>query len=140
MEKTARPRRPLPVPNGFAHTEPFWEATKRNVLLLQYCTVAKRFQHVPRPVSIYTGRRTLEWREVSGEGSVYTYTWLHMPVAGFEDRMPLLVATIEVDVGVRMVANILNAADKKVQVGDRVQLAWEEVENGFKIPAFNLVR
>jgi uncharacterized OB-fold protein len=47
---------------------PFWEATKQKKLVIQYCKTAKKYQHFPRPVSIFTGRRRdIEWREVSGK-------------------------------------------------------------------------
>src|SRR4029078_8609356 len=54
---------------------PFWEATKQKKLVIQYCKTAKKYQHFPRPVSIFTGRRRdIEWREVSGKGKVFSYT------------------------------------------------------------------
>ena len=50
---------------------PFWEATRQKKLLIQYCKVTGKYQHFPRPVSIFTGRRRdIEWREVSGKGKV----------------------------------------------------------------------
>ena len=49
----------------FDFSEPYWEGTKQKKLLIQYCKVAKKYQHFPRPVSIFTGRRRdIEWREV----------------------------------------------------------------------------
>ncbi len=36
---------------------PFWEATRQKKLVIQYCKTAKKYQHFPRPVSIFTGRK-----------------------------------------------------------------------------------
>ena len=52
-------QRPSPEPTVFSR--PFWEATRERRLLLQYCIVAQKLQHYPRPVSIYTGRKTIEY-------------------------------------------------------------------------------
>ncbi len=57
---------PEPVPSDFSR--PFWEATKQHVLLLQYDPDAGRYQFFPRPASIFTGRRNLEWRAAAGTG------------------------------------------------------------------------
>ena len=58
---------------------PFWEATRQKKLVIQYCKTAKKFQHFPRPVSIYTGRRRdIEWREVSGKGTVFSLSLIHI--------------------------------------------------------------
>jgi len=62
----------------FDFSEPYWEGTKQKKLLIQYCKVAKKYQHFPRPVSIFTGRRRdIEWREASGKGTVFSYTFTH---------------------------------------------------------------
>src|ERR1700741_1436815 len=57
---------------------PFWEARRQKKLVIQYCKTEKKFQHLPGPVSIFTGRRRdIEWREVSGKGTVFSFTIAH---------------------------------------------------------------
>ena len=58
------PAQPIPVPTNFS--APFWEAARQQKLVIQYCPDSGKYQHYPRPISIYTGKRNLEWREVSG--------------------------------------------------------------------------
>ena len=41
----------------FDFSEPYWEATKQKKLVIQYCKATGKYQHFPRPVSIFTGRR-----------------------------------------------------------------------------------
>ena len=70
-------------------TEPYWEGTKQKKLLVQYCKPTGKYQHFPRPVSIFTGRRRdLEWREVSGKGVVYSYTITRARHAGLPWHQP----------------------------------------------------
>lgn len=131
--------RPVPTPNVYVETTPFWEGAKQRKLMLQYCRDTGRFQHYPRPVSIYTGSRNLEWREVSGKGTIYACTVLRVPGPGLDGRLPLPVATVELDEGVRILGNVLGTEPDKVAIGQRVELAWDTIAEGVDYPAFRVV-
>jgi uncharacterized protein len=128
MAETRAPKK-RPVPQPTLTTAPFWAAAKEKKLALQYDPVAKRYQFWPRAISVVTGQQNLEWRNVSGLGHVYSYTVTHVPTAGFEDKGPYLVGLIELDEGVRIIANLINLAADKVKIGQRVKLAWEKIED-----------
>ncbi len=132
------PKRPVPKANRYVDTEAFWQATKRGELMLQYCPQSGRFQHYPRPVSIYTGGRELEWRKVAGSGTIYACTIVRVPGPGLEGRLPLSVVTVELDEGVRILGNVLNADPAAVAIGQRVRLAWDEIDEEARYPAFEL--
>jgi uncharacterized OB-fold protein len=134
----ASPARPIPQQGVYVDTRPFWDGIAQGKLVLQYCTVAGRFQHYPKPVSSYTGRRTLEWRAVSGKGVIYAATVVRIPGPGVEGRIPLCVATVELDEGVRIIANILNCAPADLAVGKRVRLAVDHLAPEHPYPAFEL--
>lgn len=137
-EATTKIDRPVPRENVYTDTKPFWDGVRAGKLVIQYCTEAKKFQHYPRPVSIYTGRRTLEWREVSGNGSIYAFTVVRIPGPGLEGRLPLCVATVELDEGVRMIANIIDCAPEELAIGKRVKLGWDRLTDENQYPAFCL--
>ena len=99
MSETAKAGRPVPKPNTYVDTTPFWEGAKRKELFLQYCKDTGRFQHYPRPVSIYTGSRNLEWRKVSGRGKIYANTVIRIPGPGIDGRLPLPVVTVDLEEG-----------------------------------------
>ncbi len=132
------PQRALPKANRFVDTDAFWQATERGELMLQYCPYSGRFQHYPRPVSIYTGARNLEWRRVAGTGTIYARTIVRVPGPGLEGRLPLSVVTVELDEGVRILGNVLNADPADVAIGQRVELAWDSIGEEVQYPAFNL--
>jgi len=138
-QKNQHPMRPVPRANRFVETEAFWQGTKQGELLLQYCPDTKRFQHYPRPISIYTGKRNLEWRKVSGWGVIYACTIVRVLGPGLDGRLPLSVVTVELDEGVRILGNVLNAAPDKVAIGQRVELAWDALGDDAQYPGFNLV-
>jgi uncharacterized OB-fold protein len=132
-------QRPAPKANLFVDTEAFWQATERGELMLQYCPDSKQFQHFPRPVSIYTGRRNLQWRKVSGKGTIYACTIVRVPGPGLEGRLPLSVVTVELEEGVRILGNVLNRDPTAVAIGQRVELAWDRIDDDVQYPAFNVV-
>ncbi|MEA2857323.1 MAG: uncharacterized protein QOH98_1644 [Methylobacteriaceae bacterium] len=130
--------RPVPKPDVYVPTKPFWEGARAGRLMLQFCTDTGRFQHYPRPVSIYTGSRNLEWREVSGNGRIYDCTIVRIPGPGVEGRLPLSVATVELDEGVRIISNIIGSNPDEVAIGRRVVLAWDRLDDETPYPAFRL--
>lgn len=133
-EPTAKDERPVPRPSDFSH--PFWEATKERRLLLQYCRDSGRYQFFPRPVSLFTGRRRLEWREASGRGRLYTFTVVHHPYTpAWTDHVPYVVGSVELEEGVRIMAHIVNCAPDAVTIGMRLRLAWE-ARGEFSLPVF----
>ncbi len=135
----AEPKRPVPAENVFVDTRPFWAGARAGKLVLQFCRDSGKFQHHPRPVSIHTGRRNLEWREVSGKGTIYARTIVRVPGPGLEGRLPLSVVTVELEEGVRIIGNILDRRPEDVRIGQRVALAWDKLDRGVCYPAFKIV-
>jgi hypothetical protein len=132
--------RPVPKPDTYVETKPFWEGAKEGKFMLQYCKDTGRFQHQPRPVSMYTGSRNLEWREASGQGTIYACTVVRVPGPGIKDRIPLMAATVELAEGVRIIANILDAQPDDMKIGQKVELAWDTLDDGVPYPAFRIVK
>ena len=132
------PRRPVPKPDAYVPTQPFWDGAKAGKLMLQFCKDTNRFQHYPRPVSIYTGSRNLEWREVSGNGEIYACSTLRISGPGIEGRLPLSVATIELDEKVRIMGNIIGSKPEDIKIGMRVCLVWDPLDGDTPYPAFRL--
>lgn len=95
-----------------------------------------KYQHYPRPISIYTGKRNLEWREVSGKGFVYAVTVTRRGPPAFKGQEPYLVATIELDEGVRFLTQIVNCNLEDARVGMRVRVRWRTLSDQFSFPVF----
>lgn len=128
--------RPIPKINAYTETAPFWNAAIKGKLLIQFCRDSGEPQFFPRPVSLATGKRNLEWREVSGRGTVYTFTVTRNAWPGHEDRVPYIVALIELEEGVRMMCNLFNVNPNEVKIGMAVKLIWEKLSDDINYPAF----
>ncbi len=119
--------RPRPVPKPTPTTQAFWDGARRGELMLQYDPVEDRYQFWPRASSVRTGKRNLEWRATSGTGQLYSYTVTHVPTAGFEGQTPYILGLIELDEGVRIIANLKNVGEDQIKIGMRVRVTWEDI-------------
>ncbi len=52
--------------------------------------------------------------------------------------LPLSVATVDLDEGVRFIGNVLNCSPEDVKIGARVKLAWDKLNDDNNYPAFEL--
>ncbi len=131
-----RPKQPRPAPTPTDITQPFWDAAKEHRFLLQYDPEADKYQFYPRGISVHTGKQNLEWREVSGGGTVYTWTETIVPARGFEGDEPYLIACVELDEGVRLMSLLHNCTADEIEIGMRVRMTWDKINDDFEFFAF----
>jgi uncharacterized OB-fold protein len=113
-----------------------WDATREKKLLIQFDTKTGRPQFFPHPVSIYSGRRTLEWREVSGKGSVFSFTIARRAREPFRGHEPFLIALVTLEEGVNVMANMVNCRLDEIAIGLRVKPYWAPLSNGTHLLMF----
>lgn len=134
LNDTLAVKRTTPPPRTFSR--PFWEATRNKKLLIQYDRKAGKYQHFPRPTSIYNGRRDLEWREVSGKGEVFTYTIARRAREPFQGHEPFFIATVTLDIGVNVMANVVNCELEDMRIGLKVKPFWAPLPDGGNLLMF----
>jgi uncharacterized OB-fold protein len=70
---------------------------------------------------------------------VYAATVMHQAAhPAFADRVPYVVALVELDEGVRLLTNVVGCAPADARVGRSVRLAWEPLSDGRALPVFEL--
>ena len=136
----------MPAPMVDAHTLPFWEACGEHRLTVQRCMTCNHAQHPPSPICSECRGTSLEQTEVSGAGTLYTYTAVHQPIT-YEEKLPFIIAVVELDVGgtdckntVRMMTNIVAAEESELDIGQSVELVWETMSDMVSIPRFTLAK
>ena len=136
----------MPAPMVDHHTLPFWEACGEHRLTVQCCTSCQHTQHPPSPICSECHNTAFEQVEVTGKGTLYTYTAVHQPIT-YEEKLPFIIAVVELDVAgtacansVRMMTNIVDADESELVVGAPVVLAWEKISATVSIPRFKLER
>ncbi|WP_305092965.1 bifunctional MaoC family dehydratase N-terminal/OB-fold nucleic acid binding domain-containing protein [Prescottella sp. R16] len=125
-----RPRPALNPDNAF-----WFEAAKEHRLVIQRCTNCGVLRHPTGPMCGEC--RSLDWDTVdaSGRGTVYSFVVNHHPkIPGFE--YPLIVATIELEEGTRLIANMTGITPEQVEIGMPVELDWIDADPDLTLPAF----
>jgi uncharacterized OB-fold protein len=136
----ARSEKPVPVADELS--QPFWDAAKQRLLVIQRCGECGYYNHPPRPICERCSSQRLEFAPVSGRGTIYTFTVMHQPsVAGFEDEVPYINIVVELNEQrlLFMVSNLPHADRDKVRIGGRVEVHFEERGPDLVLPQFRPV-
>lgn len=132
--------KPLPILTPL--TEPFWNLTTKHVLALQACKKCATYNWYPRPWCVKCGSRELDWKQVSGLGTVYSFTNVYQVVQnspGFEGELPFTLATVELDEGPRIVAQLAGIKIEEVKIGMRVKATFIDATEKISILKFSPV-
>jgi uncharacterized OB-fold protein len=129
---------PRPQPVATAETQPYWEAAREHRLVVQRCRHCGRHQFYPRGFCTACLADELEWVEVRGAGSIYTFTICRI-AAHPAMTVPYAVALIDLDEGVRMLANIVDCDLGLIRAEARVAVRFQAMEDGFILPQFTLL-
>jgi uncharacterized OB-fold protein len=116
--------KPRPLPKPTTATQAFWDGAKKGKLMLQWDPTAKKYQFWPRANSVRTGKRNLQWKATSGKGELYSFT------------ITYVIGMIELDEGVRIIANLINIKIDDVEIGMRMKVAWEKLSDDITYFAF----
>jgi uncharacterized OB-fold protein len=126
-----------PVPRPTELSKPFWDAARRHELRIQQCTSCGRHVFYPRLSCPHCGARALEWVPVSGNATVYSYTVARRAThPAFADRVPYVIAIVELDEGPRMTTNVVGCAPDDVKIGMRVRATFEDMDDDIALVNF----
>jgi len=104
-----------------------------------YCPDCKTFIHYPEPLCPGCLGSTLAPRQLSGRGTVYTFTVTDQAFHPFwADRLPytLVVVELEEQAGLRFLSEIVDVDPDDVAVGMPVEVIWEDVDAEISLPLF----
>ena len=131
-----------PIPTPDEASKPFWDACDQGRLLIQYCTKCNRWQHPPRLACVECEQGNfLEFRPVSGRGTIYSYNVSYATaIRLFKDKVPLnlVIVQLDEDPSINLVTNLPGCPVGEVPIGAAVQVEFEEIAPGRRIPQFRL--
>jgi uncharacterized protein len=125
------PRVIPPVPD--ADDQFFWDGVAAGTLLLERCAACKTKRHPPSPMCGVCLSTEREAFAASGHGTVYSWIASHHPSE--PDAEPRIVVLVELDEGVRFVANLQGIALADVTVGLPVEVFFADID-GTTLPQF----
>jgi hypothetical protein len=127
---------PIPVPTP--ESKPFWDATRRHELSLQRCRACAQWVFYPRAACPHCLSGDLEWRRVSGRGTVHTFTVAHRGQKGFPLGSPYVIAMVELEEGPRLMTNLVDVVPDptQIRIGMPVEVVFEDVSAEIALPRF----
>ena len=111
--------RPMPVKTPTS--APFWDALAEHRIVIQYSPSSQAYVFYPRVRAPGTLADDLQWREIDGAGSVYTFTVARRPTGPpWADAVPQVLAVVQWDAGPRFSTELVDVDPADVRIGMRV--------------------
>ena len=129
-------------PSSDELSRPFWEASVEGRLVAPRCTNCGTFRLPAPPICFVCQHRDVEWVELPGTGTVYSFTVVRHPLAKMLQRVGALrrrassSSTARRAPGARMIANIIDCDVETLKIGDRVEIVWEHVNDQMAVFRF----
>jgi uncharacterized protein len=115
-----------PIPQLRGEERPFFAAAAEARLAIQRCPECGQTVFFPRTVCPRCRRGSPEWIDAAGTGTLYSFSVVaRSAIPGYADEVPYVVALVELDEGVRLMANVVNAAPEDVRIGMPVRVTFE---------------
>lgn len=117
-------KRPRPLP-GY-HDRPYWEAASRGELCVQACRACGSLRYPPGPACPDCLSGDADWRHLSGQGRVVTWTTFRR--AYFPDiAVPYTVVSVAADEGPMLIGNLVDFEGITPAIGLPVRAVFEDV-------------
>jgi len=127
----------IPVPVPSSETDPFWAAARERRLVLPRCDACGGHWFPPSLACPRCGFERYSWVPASGRGTVFSFVVYHRVYhRAFKEKVPYVVAVIELEEGPRLISNVVGIAPEKVRCDMPVSVVFEELRDGFRIPKF----
>ncbi len=92
------------------------------------CTACGKTHYPPRVICSSCRERKFDTVGMPREGTVVTFTTVHVPPKGFTEQSPLEIAIVELKNGVRVMVQIADLADsRELRIGDPVRLEFRRI-------------
>lgn len=114
----------------YPETYPFWEAAEQARFLLKTCSDCNRAHWYPRVICPLCGSGNTLWKEVSGVGTIYTFS----VVARAEP--PYVLAYVQLQEGPIIMTNIVDSNFDNLKIGNPVQVKFQATKEGRHMPVF----
>ena len=119
-------------------TEYFWEGTARGELRIQKCNACGLLRHPPGPMCPSCHAADRGYVVASGRGTIFSFLVHHAPKLPGRD-LPLTMALVELEEGVRMVATVTGAPED-LAIGDVVVAGFDRLDDDTTLPTWEVLR
>jgi uncharacterized OB-fold protein len=127
---------PLPVTSP--ETKPFWDSVRQHRMALPFCRPCGAFFFYPRAACPRCLSGDLDWKPVSGRGTLHTFTVVYRGQKGFPLGTPYVIAIVELAEGPRMMTNLVGVEPDptQVRIGMPVEVTYLDATGDAALPHF----
>jgi uncharacterized OB-fold protein len=122
--------RDIPGPQPDPETQPFWDACNEGRLMVRQCMACGESHFLPRSICPFCFSADTKWRTASGAGTIYSFSVMRRA------EKPYVLAYVTLDEGPTLMTNIATNDFDKVAIGQRVRVAFEMTDSGYRLPVF----
>lgn len=115
----------------------FWEGAAAGELRIQRCNACGALRHPPGPMCPDCGAADRGHVIASGHGRVHSFVVHHAPAIPGK-TLPLVVAVVETDEGVRMIGELRGVAPDEVAIDQTVHVDFERIDADLTLPVWRL--
>ena len=108
-------------------TRTFWEGLAAGRFLTSRCTDCEHMTFPPKPICPECWEPNVEWVELSGRGTLVSYTEVSAAPQMFAKDAPYTLCIVDLDEGVRCVSRVLADWDD-LEPDARVHVVFREAE------------
>ena len=130
---------PLPTSEPWvtSETQRYWDATAEGRIELPCCEACDLVIWYPRAICPDCHTTDLEWRTMSGRGTVYSFTITRAGVGGkWRPHLPLLVAYVQLEEGPIVLTNLVDVDPTTVAIDMPVRAVFDDTGHGNAILRF----
>ncbi len=115
----------------------FWDGTAAGELRIQRCNDCGVLRFPPGPACPACGALDRGHVVAAGTGTVFSYVvHRHPPVPGKE--LPIVLALIDLDEGVRMVGEVVDVDAEEIEIGMRLRVDFNRIDDELTLPIWRL--
>jgi len=129
-----------PVPQITKINRPYWEAAKQHKFMLQRCKMCGSYRYNPGESCPSCLSEELEWVEVSGQGTIYSWTvFHHVYHPAFKDEVPYVVVSVELEEGPMINSRLVDYKIEDIKIGLPVMVTFQDVTDEITLPMFRVI-
>jgi uncharacterized OB-fold protein len=124
-----------PIPVIQSEARGYWDGLKQHRLMILRCETCNYWVHYPLSICNRCHSFELNWKEVSGLGTVYSFTVVHREFA--PGVMPPFVAALiqlEEQTPLRVMTNLVSCKIKDISIGMPVRVVYHDITEEITLP------
>lgn len=127
---------PVPEPAVNVDAAPYWDAAVEGRLVIPVCDDCGSAIWYPRPFCPECSSWNVTWTPDSGLGQIYSFTVCRRGVGEYKELDSYVFGYVDLDVGVRVMTNIVDCDYDALEIGDRVRAVFHPTPEGSALLRF----